>query len=269
MITQFEQSYFFHRSMYGEIIIGPPGSGKSTYALYKQKVLADRKIFTINLDPGNNKTNFDYDIRLIFDTNTYGQKNCMGPHNSAKLILEAFFDNYNSFLTIIENNNDKYFIFDFPGQLEFFMCNNKLRKFVQRLKKDGLLLVVVNLVDSVFFTTKHGTIMAHTFNTITMIMVELPFVNVISKGDNIKTHNIKVRDIIEGDVDKNTLHTFHKNVLQVVENEGLLSYEVMDYDRIETMMYLQFVIDKASGYLYDQEPQYEVIEKESIISFYE
>lgn len=255
--------------MYGEIIIGPPGAGKSTYVLYKKKVLPERNIFTVNLDPGNNKTDFDYDIKSLFDTDTYAKTNLTGPHYSAKKILELFFDDYDNFYKLACENKDKYFIFDFPGQLEFFMCSNGLRDFVQRLKKDAMTLVVVNLIDSVFFTSNHGTIMTHMFTTISMIMIELPFVSVISKGDNISKLNVKIREIVDGVVENKEMHTFHKNVFEVVENEGLLSYEVLDYDRIETMMYLQYIIDKASGYLYDEEPQYEVIDKESILQFYD
>lgn len=255
--------------MFGEIIIGPPGSGKSTYILYKKKVLPERSIFTINLDPGNNKTDFDYDIKNISDTDTYAKNNELGPHYSTKRILDTFFDNYDDFYNIIQSNTDSYFIFDFPGQIEFFMCNNNLRDFVQKLKKGGMMLCVVNLIDSVLFTTKHNAIMSHMFTTIIMIMVELPFVCVVSKGDNIRLHGIKIRELVEGYYERESSNLFHKNVMDVVENEGLLSFEILDYDFIESMMYLQLIIDKSSGYLYEKEPNYEVTDKESILRHYE
>lgn len=39
--------------IYGEMIIGLPGSGKTTYIKYKKDFLYSRNIYTVNLDPGN------------------------------------------------------------------------------------------------------------------------------------------------------------------------------------------------------------------------
>lgn len=40
---------------YGQVVLGPPGSGKSTYCTVLQKYYAasDRKCIVVNLDPAN------------------------------------------------------------------------------------------------------------------------------------------------------------------------------------------------------------------------
>ena len=43
--------------MFGQIVIGPPGSGKTTYCTGMQQFLRllDRKVAVINLDPANDQ----------------------------------------------------------------------------------------------------------------------------------------------------------------------------------------------------------------------
>lgn len=46
------------RMRYGQVVLGPPGSGKSTYCTVLQKYYAasDRKCIVVNLDPANDNT---------------------------------------------------------------------------------------------------------------------------------------------------------------------------------------------------------------------
>lgn len=255
--------------MYGEIIIGPPGSGKSTYVQYKKEVLKDRNPYTINLDPGNNKSDFDYDIKKYNTTQNYMQENSVGPNYSIKCILREFLNDYEYFLNVIKSNEDRYFIFDFPGQSEFFICDDTLRILTRKLQKEGFHFVVVNLIDLVFFIEAHSIVSSYLFSTISMILLELPHVLVISKCDNVnKYEGIDLRDIIDSKMPSFEKNSFYECVVEVVENEALLSFEVCDYSNCDAMMYLQMIIDKASGYLFNEEPYYETLDRDSIIDFY-
>lgn len=255
--------------MYGEIIIGPPGSGKSTYVQYKKEILKERDVFTINLDPGNNKKDFDYDIKQFNTTRNYMEQNSVGPNYSAKCILREFLNSYDYFLEVIRKNDDKYFIFDFPGQLEFFMCDDTLRFLTRKLQKEGFNLVVVHLIDVVFFIEPHCILSSYMFCTISMILLELPHVSVVSKCDNIKKYEkIKIRDILEVRMPFEEPNAFYESLFEMIENESLLSYEILDYENIDAMMYLQMIVDKASGFLFNEEPVYEQIDKETIVDYY-
>lgn len=52
--------------IYGQVVLGPPGSGKSTYCatLKKYFTAADRKCIIVNLDPANEK--LQYSIYILF-----------------------------------------------------------------------------------------------------------------------------------------------------------------------------------------------------------
>lgn len=250
-------------------MIGPPGSGKSTYVQYKKRVLKERSIFTINLDPGNNQDNFDYDIKQFSNTRSYMEQNNVGPNFSTKCLLKNFLSNYDSFINILRENEDKYFIFDFPGQLEFFMCDDSLRYLTRKLLKEGFHLVVVHMIDLVFFIEEHCLLSTYLFCTISMILLELPHVCVISKCDNLeKFVNVNLKDIVNLKVPLFDAGTFYDNIKTLVENEALLSFEIHDYENVSAMMYLQMIIDKASGYLFNEMPAYETIDKESMLERY-
>ncbi|KAM0688191.1 hypothetical protein COBT_000557 [Conglomerata obtusa] len=257
--------------LYGEIIIGPPGSGKSTYTRYKKDILKDRNVFTVNLDPGSNKTNFDYDIKTISSTRTYMIKNELGPNYSTKCILKEFVKQYDTFREIIFKNENSYFIFDFPGQVEFLVSDDSLRIFTKKLMLEGMYLVAVNIVDIVFFLDKHTLLSTYLMTSIAMIMLELPHVCVASKCDTLRNYDIiNLKDLlIAGNLNFDDKNLFYKSLCELVENEGLVNFEVMDYQNVDAMMYLQMVVDMASGYFYNEEPFYDAISKEKIIEYYD
>lgn len=265
-----EKKNFLCPMIYGEIIIGAPGSGKSTYVNFKKDALQDRKIFTVNLDPGNNREDFDYDIKKLSTTKKYMEMKNVGPNYSVKCILRDFYKEYDDFKGIISENENSYFLFDFPGQVEFFMCDGTLRNFCKSLQRDGMYLVVVNLIDIVFFIEWHALLSSYLISTIAMVLLEMPHVCIASKCDRIKDIEIgNLEDILMGVAPlENIKKPFYKSLAEVVDNEGLLSFELLDYENVEAMMYAQMIIDKASGFFFNEDPQYEDLDKERIIDHY-
>ena len=56
---------------YGQIVLGPPGSGKSTYCCVLQKYYAasDRKCIVVNLDPANDNIPYVCVLHVHVDMN--------------------------------------------------------------------------------------------------------------------------------------------------------------------------------------------------------
>lgn len=53
--------------LYGQLVIGPPGSGKTTYChrineFYKE---LDRKVAVVNLDPANEQMDYNAEVDIV------------------------------------------------------------------------------------------------------------------------------------------------------------------------------------------------------------
>ncbi|TBU20452.1 putative GPN-loop GTPase [Hamiltosporidium tvaerminnensis] len=246
---------------FAEVIIGPPGGGKTTYILRKKEFLKNRNLYIVNLDPGNEiLVGYHYDIRNFDTTKEYMKKYKTGPNLAVKEIINNFTNSFKEiFDEIIKKCEDSYFLFDCPGQVEFFMTDSSLKRFIGILMKQGIGLTVVNLVDSVFFVDKHAVISTYLLTTISMILLEAPHITVISKCDNLKNYKLqlKLSDIImcrnlkELLNEKDTKALLYKNMIEVIENESLIIFEILDYNNMDTLIYLQQIIDKANGYIFD------------------
>lgn len=249
---------------YAEVIIGPPGSGKSTYIATKKTSLRHRSPFAMNLDPGNwNDTDFDYSIRTISSSREYQERYDVGPNMSTKAILERFEANFEEFFRENIEDTDHYLLFDFPGQVEFFMCSNVLGDILRCLRNNGYSVVVVNLVDLVFFTNAHSLISSYLISTLCLCLIESAQIAVISKCDNWRKLELQypLRDIadLQGLDEMGDGHRLHEEMIAFVRSQGLLSYEILDYENPASVLNLQMMIDKASGLFFEDE--YFVTEK--------
>jgi hypothetical protein len=85
----------------------------------------------------------------------------------------------------VENeNNSMYILLDLPGQVELYTHGNSVQKLLQRIIKVlDLRLVAVQLIDSHYCTEPANFLSAALLGTTTMIKLELPAVNVLSKVD--------------------------------------------------------------------------------------
>ncbi|RVD90549.1 ATP-binding protein [Tubulinosema ratisbonensis] len=256
--------------IFGEIIIGPPGSGKTTYIMKKKDQLT-RKIVTINLDPGNELEIFEYNIREFYQTDEFALKNEYGPNNAVKEILTLFTNNLNDHLSFIEDE-DSYYIFDFPGQVEFFMVGDSLKKIFDFLIKKGVSLTVINLFDLVHFTTINSTASAYLIATLCFLFLEVPQVCVISKCDNNNKFKVDLDKVMNLEALKNE-NEFIQQVYEFVHNNSVLSFEMLDINNKDSIIYLQYVIDCCNGYLYNNEEKIneeykDIKEKDSILEKY-
>lgn len=75
---------------YGQLVIGPPGSGKSTYCNGMQQMLKalHRPHVVVNLDPANDTLPYDcqIDLRHLIDHSDVMEKYHLGPNGGTYLI---------------------------------------------------------------------------------------------------------------------------------------------------------------------------------------
>ena len=109
------------RASFGQLVIGPPGAGKTTYCLGMQQFLTalGRKVAIINLDFASEQLDDQaaVDIRDLVDLETVMTEMDLGP-NGATLYcmeyLEANLDWLDEKLAALKGH---YLLFDFPVQV--------------------------------------------------------------------------------------------------------------------------------------------------------
>lgn len=177
-----------------QVVIGPAGSGKSTYcsAMVKHGEVCGRKIHVINLDPA--AEHFDYtpvvDIRQLIDFSEAMED--MGPNGALVYCMEQFVENLDWLQDAVEEGSEEYILFDIPGQIELFTHYNIIARLIHFLT-DSLQFRVVGvfLLDSQFITDIAKFLSGSLVSLSAMINLEIPFINLLTKVDLLNSQQRK------------------------------------------------------------------------------
>lgn len=255
---------------FGQLIIGPPGSGKSTYCNGMNQFLSaiGRKPSVINLDPANENLPYEaaLNIRDFTTLEDVMKEQDLGPNGGIIYALEQLEESTDLFIEQVKKLGSKeYLLIDCPGQVELFTHHSALAHIVKRLEKDlGMRLVVVNLIDSYYLSSASQYISVLLLALRTMLQFDLPHINVLSKIDLISNYcplpfkldyYTEVQDLeqIYPNVEQEMGPKFSKlteAIGDVVSDFGLVDFQVLAVQDKKSMISLLSVIDKASGYLF-------------------
>eukprot|EP00808_Paulinella_micropora_P031862 g5135.t1 len=195
---------------HAQFVIGPAGSGKSTYCDTIRKLCesSKRTVHVVNLDPA--AENFAYpvsiDVRDLISLEDVMEEMGYGPNGGLLFCMEYlaanmswledqvddFADDYLIFdcpgqiKLYVDDFADDYLIFDCPGQIELYSHLPAMKVIVQGILRWGYNACAVHLIDSLVITdvTKYisGTLMCLS----AMFSLELPHINVLTKCDLVK-----------------------------------------------------------------------------------
>eukprot|EP00768_Dysnectes_brevis_P005795 gnl/Dysnectes_brevis/4338_a5779_844.p1 GENE.gnl/Dysnectes_brevis/4338_a5779_844~~gnl/Dysnectes_brevis/4338_a5779_844.p1 ORF type:complete len:305 (+),score=63.72 gnl/Dysnectes_brevis/4338_a5779_844:23-937(+) len=175
--------------MFGLVVIGPPGSGKSTFcdAISKLYGALSRPHSIINLDPANEQFNYKctVDVRDLISVEDVMEELELGPNGALLYCMEFLEKNIQWLIDELSPLSNQFLIFDLPGQVELYTVHQSLCHILQKLQKKplNLRLASVHLVDATFIHDPSRFISMATLALTQTIALQLPSINVLSKLD--------------------------------------------------------------------------------------
>ena len=220
--------------IYGQVVAGPPGSGKTTYCTGMQEYLRllGRNAWVINLDPANeiptsyrtsyrnhddnnddddngqdmthnhqttaeNNRQLPYETLLdvcdsVVNLSSVMQQLGLGPNGGLVYCMEYLEAHVEDLVQMIQHrilstaapDGGMYVLLDLPGQVELYTHGTAVPRLLHQLTKVlDLRLCGVQLIDAHYCTEAANFLSAALLGLTTMLRLELPMVNVLSKVD--------------------------------------------------------------------------------------
>lgn len=254
---------------FGQVVIGPPGSGKTTYCLAMQEFLTKvgRKVAVVNLDPANDGTPYKcaIDISELVTLADVMDSLKLGPNGGLIYCMEYLEANLDWLQEKLIALKGHYFLFDCPGQVELYTHQSSVRNIFAQLAKWNLRLSAVHLVDSHYCTDPAKFISVLCTSLSTMLHVELPHVNVLSKMDLIEQFGklafnldfyTEVLDLsylvdhLATDPFFQHYRRLNQKLVEVIEDYSLVSFVPLNVQDKDSMRQVIKAVDKANGYCF-------------------
>ena len=178
--------------VFGQAVIGPPGSGKTTYCDGMRQFLQStgRSCVIFNLDPANDALPYepDVDIRELISLEAAAVECELGPNGALVYCLEYLEANLDWLLDKLSSVSNSYVLLDMPGQVELYTHHGSVRAVMHALAKQNHRFTAVHLVDAHHCSDPAKFISVLLVTLSTMVQLEMPQVNLLSKVDLIEAY---------------------------------------------------------------------------------
>ncbi|KAM8977426.1 GPN-loop GTPase 2 [Pelodytes ibericus] len=256
---------------FGQAVIGPPGSGKSTYVRAMQSLLTSmgRKTSIINLDPaGEEEPGAAVSLRELLGLEEVMSELRLGPNGALLYCMEYLQGNLDWLRAKLQSLRGTYFLFDCPGQVELYTHHPALPEILRRIGEWGLRLCAVHLVDSHYCTDPAKFISVLCTSLSTMLHIELPHINILSKMDLIEQYGrlafnldyyTEVMDLsylvdhLTSDPFFRRHRRLHEKLAEVIQDYGLVSFIPLSIKDDQSLQRVLSSADKATGFCFGQD----------------
>eukprot|EP00606_Chrysophyceae_sp_TOSAG23-5_P001234 GSChrysophyteH2.ASY1.ANO1.1702.1 assembled CDS len=171
-----------------QLVMGPAGVGKSTYCKTIQDHCAasGRRLHVANLDPA--AENFEYecafDVRDLVNLEDVMEEFGLGPNGGLVYCMEYLTQNCDWLKDCLDSfDEDDYIILDCPGQVELYSHLPIMHNLTRQLTMWGFRCCSVYLLDALFVMEPSKFISGCLLSLSSMVQMELPHINVITKCD--------------------------------------------------------------------------------------
>uniref|UniRef100_A0A7S3PVG6 GPN-loop GTPase 2 n=1 Tax=Chaetoceros debilis TaxID=122233 RepID=A0A7S3PVG6_9STRA len=221
-------------------------------------------------------------------------------HHHTKTLIKMLKERIEAYMIEKDLGVPPYLLFDFPGQVELYTHNTSVQYILAALVKEmDIRLTAVHLVDAHSCADASKFISAALLSTTTMLRLELPAINVLSKVDLLKGYGdgsipfnldyfvecqeldrllpfleglgevqddgldeevkwriyededyMKAREKTRSSRFYKRYHKLHKELCEVVDDYGLLSYIPLDINDGTSVGRLVARMDKCNGYVF-------------------
>ncbi|KAA0202147.1 hypothetical protein HAZT_HAZT009804 [Hyalella azteca] len=258
-----------HSSSFGQVVIGPPGSGKTTYCQAMATLLTElgRKVALINLDPANDTVPYESSVSVteLVQMEEVMASQALGPNAALLYCMEALASNTDWLLDKLKSLAGHYLIFDFPGQAELYTHHTMVRDLLRTLDSANIKLCSVHLVDA-HYANEAGKYLSALLVTLTsMLQLESPAVNLLSKVDLVDKYEALqmplefYTEVLDLNYLLDQLHDspftkryrkLNKAMAELVTDYALVSFIPVSAQNRSTLINVMKAVDKANGYIY-------------------
>jgi GPN-loop GTPase len=256
---------------FGQLVLGPPGSGKTTYCAGLQQFfeLTGRQTAIINLDPANDPVAYTcaVDVRDLVSLETVQEELELGPNGGLVYCmeyLEANLDWLKERLAPLEADGC-FFLFDCPGQVELFSLHSSMQKVLNIMTKQWhYRLCVVQLIDA-HLCSDPGKFMAALMVCLsTTLHLELPQVNALSKFDlaeqygelafspeyYLEAHSLDRLADAASETLPPRFARMTRDICEIIEDFGLIGFVPLAIEDKESVAHIVALADKANGFAF-------------------
>ncbi|XP_006894779.1 PREDICTED: GPN-loop GTPase 3 [Elephantulus edwardii] len=234
---------------YAQLVMGPAGSGKSTYCatMVQHCEALNRSVQVVNLDPAAEHFSYSVmaDIRELIEVDDVMEDDSLrfGPNGGLVFCMEYFASNFDWLENCLGHAEDDYILFDCPGQIELYTHLPVMKQLVQHLQQWEFRVCGLSA----------------------MVSLEIPQVNIITKMDLL---NKKAKKEIEkfldpdvysllkdstGDLRSKKLKKLTKAICGLIDDYSMVRFLPFDQSDEESMNIVLQHIDFAIQYGEDLE----------------
>ncbi|EGR30935.1 hypothetical protein IMG5_121020 [Ichthyophthirius multifiliis] len=258
---------------FGQLVVGPAGSGKSSYCYIMQQnaQLLKRNILIVNLDPAadNFKYRCDIDIRDLITLDDVMDELKLGPNGGLVYCMEYLLQNLDWLEEQLSDlASDDYVIFDCPGQIELYTHMDLMNRITNCIQNIGFSLCSLYMLDITFIADNCKFISGVLQALTAMVSLGLPHLTVLTKCDLITDKQMIDQYLDFADaideidiIDEDKMSEFDKRynkltrtLQQTIKDFGLVSIKKLDINDEETILDLLAEADTCINYGENLEP---------------